>query len=218
MAERPRSSTTLIAIIIFSGLVFAIANLAMVTWSVQGAIDVPLLVEFFRTCAPCVAYFVVAPLVVAILVAIMVQRLIAATNRAVATVPIAPAATATAPALRLLGLLQQEGRFVDFLQEDIDGYDDGQVGAAVRSIHAGCRKALQERIVFERVYSDAEGSTVSVAEGFDANAVRLSGNVTGGPPFKGTLQHGGWRAIKVALPESTGGDPTVVAPAEVEIP
>jgi hypothetical protein len=89
----------------------------------------------------------------------------------------------------------------------------------VRSIHAGCRKALSERIELERIFAAEDGSQVTVEPGFDPAAVRLTGNVSGTPPFRGTLQHGGWRASKVALPQSPGEtDPTIVAPAEVEIP
>jgi hypothetical protein len=120
--------------------------------------------------------------------------------------------------LRLLSLLQQEGRFVDFLKEDIDGYNDTQIGAAVRSIHAGCRKALSERIELERIFPAEDGTEVVVEAGFDPAAVRLTGNVSGTPPFRGTLQHGGWRAATVSLPHSPGDvDATIIAPAEVEI-
>ena len=59
---------------------------------------------------------------------------------------------ATDGALRLLGLLQQEGRLIDFLEEDIAPYSDAQVGAAVRAIHAGCRTALHQRMQIERIY------------------------------------------------------------------
>jgi hypothetical protein len=221
MQERPRRSATLIVIIVFSGLVFAAANLAVLVWSVRGAVEVPLLVEFSRVCMPCVAYFVAAPLLVAVLVAIMVYRLVATSNRAMAK-PVAAAPTrteSTTGALRLLGLLQQEGRFVDFIQEDIEAYDDAQVGAAVRAIHAGCRKALDERLALARIFDAEEGTEVTVEPGFDPSAVRLSGNVTGDPPFRGILQHGGWRTAQVSLPETqSGADPTVIAPAEVEIP
>ncbi|MDX2167485.1 MAG: DUF2760 domain-containing protein [Deltaproteobacteria bacterium] len=120
-------------------------------------------------------------------------------------------------ALRLLALLQQEGRLVDFLEEDIAPYDDAQVGAAVRAIHAGCRKALHERMQIDRIYAEEDGASVEVAPGFDAGAVRLTGNVHGQPPFRGVLQHGGWRASSVALPRTAGVDAAILAPAEVEI-
>ena len=134
-----------------------------------------------------------------------------------------PAAVAAADdpstdgALRLLALLQQEGRLIDFLQEDITPYGDAQVGAAVRAIHAGCRSALHERMHIERIYPEEDGASVEIAAGFDAAQVRLTGNVHGKPPFRGVLQHGGWRVSDVALPKSAGIDPGVLAPAEVEV-
>jgi hypothetical protein len=135
----------------------------------------------------------------------------------------AAAATAARPdgasdgALRLLALLQKEGRLVDFLEEDIQPYSDAQVGAAVRAIHAGCRKALHERMEITRIYPEDDGATVEVAPGFDPGSVRLTGNVHGQPPFRGILQHGGWRAAHVTLPKTAGVDATILAPAEVEI-
>jgi hypothetical protein len=129
-----------------------------------------------------------------------------------------PAFPPEAPALRLLALLQQEGRLLDFVEEDIEPYSDAQVGAAVRSIHGGCRKALHERMEIQRILAAEDGSTVDVATGFDPATIRLTGNVHGQPPFRGTLQHGGWRAVNVRLPEPTPGlDLTILAPAEVEI-
>lgn len=131
----------------------------------------------------------------------------------------APVADPTAPALRVLALLQQEGRLIDFLEEDIGAYSDAQVGAAVRSIHGGCRAALHERMRIERVFAEDDGAEIEIGPGFDPATVRLTGNVHGAPPFRGTLQHGGWRATNVALPEAPGGlDPAILAPAEVEIP
>ena len=64
-----------------------------------------------------------------------------------------------------------------------------------------------------------EGGEVTIEEDFDPNAVKLTGHVTGNPPFKGILQHRGWQAQKIALPElSTGPQvPNIIAPAEVEI-
>jgi hypothetical protein len=128
------------------------------------------------------------------------------------------AAPASGSALRLLALLQQEGRFIDFLEEDIDSYGDVQVGAAARTIHSGCRKALHDRMHIERIYTDDDGATIEVAAGFNPGELRLTGNVHGEPPFTGTLQHGGWRASQVKLPGAPKGiDPTILAPAEVEI-
>ncbi len=121
--------------------------------------------------------------------------------------------------LRLLALLQREGRLLDFLLEEIQSYPDDQVGAAVRDIHRQCQGALKEHLVLEPVLSQAEGSTVQVPSGFDPSAIRLTGNVTGQPPFQGTLRHHGWRVKELKLaPPPEGQDQFVLMPAEVELP
>jgi hypothetical protein len=161
-------------------------------------------------------FFTGAPLVaggiLALLVAFMGQN-----GEPAARASTAGADPAVDGALRLLGLLQQEGRLVDFLEEDIAPYGDAQVGAAVRAIHAGCRSALRQRMRIERIYTQEDGTAVEVDVGFDAAVVRLTGNVHGAPPFRGVLQHGGWRVSDVALPKSGGVDSAVLAPAEVEV-
>ncbi|MBM4071403.1 MAG: DUF2760 domain-containing protein [Planctomycetes bacterium] len=137
---------------------------------------------------------------------------------------LAPSEPARAPKLsgvplRMLALLQREGRLVDFLLEDIDAYSNDQVGAAVRDIHRQCQHALKEHLVLEPVLPSAEGDTVEVPAGFDPSAIQLTGNVTGQPPFRGALRHHGWRAKDIKLaPLPTGQDDLVLHPAEVELP
>jgi hypothetical protein len=130
---------------------------------------------------------------------------------------IAPVEDPNASALTLLALLQREGRFVDFLQERIDAFEDAEVGAAVRVVHAGCRKVLAEVLPLEPLRTEPEGAAIRVEAGFDASALRLTGRVAGTPPFTGALRHHGWRAREVRLPKVTIGDGSVVAPAEVEL-
>jgi hypothetical protein len=121
-------------------------------------------------------------------------------------------------ALQLLSLLQREGRFVDFLEEDVSSFSDAQIGAAARVVHDGCRKALREHLPLEPVRTEDEGSKIKIEKGFDAHKVRLTGNVTGEAPFTGTLAHRGWKVKEVKLPRMTEGhDATIVAPAEVEV-
>jgi len=126
----------------------------------------------------------------------------------------------TGPDLRVLAVLQRDGRLIDFLQEDIDPFSDDQVGAAVRDIHKGCRKALREYLTLEPVMDAAEEARVTVAADFDPASIRLIGNVNGSPPFHGVLKHHGWRAKAVQLPAlpNAKDDSAVLAPAEVEIP
>lgn len=130
-----------------------------------------------------------------------------------------PAAEIHASGLFLLGMLQREGRFVDFLQEDIAGYSDEQVGAASRVVHEGCRKVVKQYLNIEPVLPQQEGDSVDVPAGFDASRIRLTGNVAGNPPFKGALKHHGWAAKDVKLPPPPSAmDPKILAPAEVELP
>src|SRR5205807_739986 len=94
----------------------------------------------------------------------------------------APPRPSGAP-LRLLALLQREGRLLDFLLEDIQAYADADIGAAVRDIHRKCQAALKEHLILEPVVTQPEQATVDIPSGFDPSAVRLTGNVTGQPPF-----------------------------------
>ena len=121
-------------------------------------------------------------------------------------------------ALQLLGLLQREARFVDFIQEDVAPYTDAEIGAAARVVHEGCRKVLREHFAIQPVRTEAEGSRITLPEGFDATAVRLTGNVVGQAPFTGTLGHRGWQVTAVKLPQLTDTAAAhVIAQAEVEL-
>ena len=121
-------------------------------------------------------------------------------------------------ALQLLALLQQEGRFVDFLEENVAAYSDAEIDGAARVVHEGCRKIIRDYLQLEPVRPEAEGSRLTLPAGFDAAAVRLTGNVVGQPPFTGTLMHRGWRAAGITLPKiAEGHDVRVLAAAEVEL-
>jgi hypothetical protein len=121
-------------------------------------------------------------------------------------------------AVYALVLLQREGRLIDFLQEDISGFANDQIGVAVRQIHENCKKVLSENFQVSAVRSENEQSRIEVPDGFDPSAIRLTGNVPETGPFSGTLVHRGWRAAELKFPERTGEiDPSIIAPAEVEI-
>ncbi len=121
-------------------------------------------------------------------------------------------------ALQLLALLQREGRFVDFLEEDVAAFSDAQIGAAARVVHEGAKRALAEHLPMEPIRTEEEGTKITLEKGFDAARVRLTGNVVGDPPYTGTLAHRGWRVKEVRLPKMAAGhDASVIAPAEVEL-
>src|SRR3569833_2117679 len=102
-------------------------------------------------------------------------------------------------ALALLAREQREGRFVDFISEQIDGADDADIGAAVRAVHRGCKEVFDQILSLEPVMPGEEEAKVDA-------------------PYKGTLRHHGWRAGETKLPSlAEGVDRSVIAPAEVEL-
>jgi hypothetical protein len=124
----------------------------------------------------------------------------------------------SAEPVRLLTILQREARLLDFLMENIAPYSDDQIGASVRDIHRKSQEAIRKHLTLEPILPQEEGTSVTVPAGFDPSAVRLVGNVTGNPPFTGTLTHAGWRLKTMTIPKpAEGQDEFVLMPAEVEV-
>ena len=122
-------------------------------------------------------------------------------------------------AVQMLALLQRDGRLIDFLAENISGYPDAQLGAAVRAIHETCWQSLGKYVTLEPIVNSEEDQPATVESGFDPAAVKLIGNVVGEPPLRGLLRHKGWRVKEMnlpPLPQAAGR--MVIAPAEVELP
>ena len=120
-------------------------------------------------------------------------------------------------AYQILYLFQKEGRLIDLLKEDVSGYDDETLGGAIRPIHEGCRKLLEDRLILEPVLNEEEGSEVTLDE-IDPEAIKLSGSVPASGPYTGELIHRGWRLKECNLPELVSGwKGNVIAPAEIEI-
>jgi hypothetical protein len=120
---------------------------------------------------------------------------------------------------RFLALLQRDGRLLDFLMEDVSAATDSELGAGVREIHRQCQKTLRDHLVLQPVLDQEENTSIEVPAAFNPAAIRLTGNVTGTPPFRGQLIHRGWRIKELKLaPLPKGHDPLVLQPAEVELP
>lgn len=136
-----------------------------------------------------------------------------------APVVAAPPKPARSEALTLLSVLQREARLVDFLKEDISSYADAQIGAAVRDVHRDAGAALERLFALRPVLDQPEGSDVAIPANSDGSRLRLVGNLGGTPPPRGRLQHAGWQATKVDVPQFTGTADAarIIAPAEVEI-
>jgi len=126
----------------------------------------------------------------------------------------APEVSPKASARVLLALLQREGRFVDFLEQPVDGFSDSDVGAAARVVHAGCKKALAGRVAFEPAIGVEEGARVNLT-GAEAHVVVAAAGAAKAGSF--TVVHRGWRVVRDELPALTGGhDGSLLQPAEVE--
>lgn len=138
---------------------------------------------------------------------------------------VVPIKTAPAPlpqtgpvdgAVQILSILQRDARLIDFVMEDVSGYSDEQVGAAVRDVQEQSRTSLQRYMRLQPVIDGVEG-TFTKTEGVDPSAVKLIGNVPpSGKAPGGTLRHKGWKAEGVNLP-SLATPVRVLAPAEIEI-
>ncbi|MCH2176061.1 MAG: DUF2760 domain-containing protein [Lentisphaeria bacterium] len=117
-----------------------------------------------------------------------------------------------------LVLFQREGRLIDFLQENIDAYQDAQIGTAVRQIHSGCKKVLEDHYQVEAIRKESENAQVSIEENFDPQLVKLSGNVPATGPYSGTLVHRGWKVGQNKFPaRSTKINGDIIQAAEVQI-
>lgn len=119
---------------------------------------------------------------------------------------------------QLLTLMQQHGRLLDFVSEDITHFSDQQVGAVARVLHGGLKKVLADCVRFAPILLPNEQDQVQVAVGFDAQRIRLQGSIHGNGPYQGQLIHGGWQLNAVLLP-TRGADyqACILQAAEVEV-
>lgn len=130
-----------------------------------------------------------------------------------------PAAPRRSEAISLLEALQREARFVDLVQEPLDGYSESQIGAAARDVLRDCGKVLERMFALRPVLTEAEGSQVEVPTDEASARYQLLGNVSAQRPLHGRLVHHGWRAAKCELPSWTGDAAAadVIAAAQVEV-
>ena len=159
----------------------------------------------------------------ALSVLVLIGLLLPARQKPPSSKPQAEPARAAPPApeiVSFLAMLQEKGRLVDFLMDNINPYNDAQVGAAARVVHAGCKRALQEHFSIHPLRTEDEGSTVQVPVGYAPDEYRLVGKIAGQAPFSGVLVHRGWKTDMVTLPRllpSAPGQLPAIAPAEVEV-
>jgi hypothetical protein len=124
--------------------------------------------------------------------------------------------------LHFLSRLQEKGRFVDFVMEDVGAFTDQQIGAAARYVHGGCRSVVNEYLDLSPVQEGEEGKAITIAAIENPLMLRFIGRSAVQFPVTGTLVHRGWKATRVSLPEVSGGSTAlegsaVIMPAEIEL-
>ena len=127
-----------------------------------------------------------------------------------------------AAVIQFLARLQDKGRLIDFIMDDMTPYEDEQVGAAARIVHQGCQEVLDDFFKIAPLHDGAEEESITLAPGYDSASYRLVGSVAEQPPYTGVVLHRGWITHKVNLPRVSAvdlleDDAYVIAPAEVEI-
>jgi hypothetical protein len=120
-------------------------------------------------------------------------------------------------AVTLLATLQREGRLIDFLKEPLDGYNDAQVGAAVRDIHRDCSAVLERQFGIRPLVEQPEGSRVEIGVSPDPARYKLTGSAASSSV--GRLLHHGWQIARCDVPQWTGSrdSSTIISPAEVDL-
>lgn len=137
--------------------------------------------------------------------------------------PKEPVIKPEAGALQVLGILQRDARFLDFVMEDVAAYSDDQVGAAVRNVHAHCQESIRKYFKLAPVIDGVEGTFTKPesagALAKDAAAIKFIGNLPPqGKPAGGLLRHKGWRVDSVTLPTvNAKQNQSILAPAELEV-
>lgn len=131
--------------------------------------------------------------------------------------PPAPVKPLRSEAITLLSMLQREARFVDLVQEPLDGFSDAQVGAAARPCLLQCRQIIARAFDLQPVLAGEEGSRVSVPENASPLKIQHVG-ASSSSASTATLVHHGWYAGRCELAQWTGDSDaaSVIAPAQVQ--
>ncbi|MBN1981484.1 MAG: DUF2760 domain-containing protein [Chitinivibrionales bacterium] len=125
-----------------------------------------------------------------------------------------------AGAILLLSMLQEKGRFVDFLMENILHYSDEQVGAAARVVHQGCRELIIDSFNPQPLSAVKEDEAINLEQDYPKTDYKLNGTIPQTAQLRGTVVHKGWRAQQLKLPRLIQPEQLVerrvIAPAEVQ--
>ncbi|EAT17207.1 DUF2760 domain-containing protein [Desulfuromonas acetoxidans] len=127
-----------------------------------------------------------------------------------------------AAVVQLMARLQEKGRLIDFVMDDISAYDNESVGAAARIVHQGCCDVVADYFTIAPVYDGEEMEEIRLEENYDSSQYRLTGQVPDQPPYEGQVLHRGWKTALINRPQmaDVADAPSlkeIIAPAEVEV-
>lgn len=128
-----------------------------------------------------------------------------------------------AAVVQFVARLQEKGRLLDFIMDDIAAYDNESVGAAARIVHQGCCEVMHDSFTIETVFNGEEMESITLADNYDSHSYRLIGKVPESAPFVGQVLHRGWKTTRVNLPQVVNTEDhievarSIMAPADVEI-
>lgn len=121
------------------------------------------------------------------------------------------------PAITLLATLQRDARLIDLIYENLDQYQDAQVGAAARPCLKQCRQSLDRILKIEKLVAATENDVINVPSDASVARYRWIGESPASETGTAKLVHPGWQAASVQLPQWSGqaADAEIIAPAQV---
>lgn len=119
-------------------------------------------------------------------------------------------------AITLLSTLQREARFLDLVQEPLDGFGDAQIGAAAREVLRDCKKTLDRMFGIAPLAEEAEGAECELEQNPSPAKYRLVGKSEG---RSGSIAHRGWKATCCEVPAWSGRrhEAWILAPIEIDV-
>lgn len=121
------------------------------------------------------------------------------------------------PAITLLATLQRDARLIDLIFENLDQYQDAQVGAAARPCLKQCRQSLERMVHISKLVDASENDLIDVDAHASAGQYRWVGEASSATNGQAKLIHPGWRVTATDMPVWAGAveDADVIAPAQV---
>lgn len=117
----------------------------------------------------------------------------------------------------LLAQLQEKGRFIDFVMEDVSKATDTQLGAVARVVHQGCSEVIRSVVSVEPIRNEPEGAQIPIPTSAERNQYRIQGDLNSAAAAK--ILHRGWRIQEYRLSrpaDPTNSEPPVLAPAQIK--